>query len=299
MKIQKTYSRHASGLVLPNIFIRRAPLPGAFTFGGDQAWVGGLKKKASGFTPVASGNLLGWYPLTENTGTTTADASGNGHAGTLLNSASWVTGVPSSPVSASAILCANTSSSFYTNSQSVDTGSSWADNLSNFTVSAQVKIPTSYTSGNNATIIGKISNGASNTGNGWILNCELNGPVAGGLVFFLQQGAGSTWIGGASTVAINDNAWHHCCATVSGGTTNSPTIVLYLDGVTTHTGAYSNGTWSGATGFSNTSHVILGNAITTSPANSNEPLDGTMADLRVYNIALTSTQVGQIHSLLG
>lgn len=268
---------------------------------GLQLNINNIKIPLSGTNFITNG-LLGWYRFLEGSGTSTADSSGNQSNATLLNGATWVTGVPSDPVSPYGIFCNNPNGGGYTNNQSVDTNSSWADNLLNFSVCCWFKIPTSYTAGDNATMMGKITNGASNTGNGWILNCELNGPTTAGLVFFLQQSNGATWIGNASNVAVNDNAWHHACATISGSTTNSPIINLYLDASTAHVGApssYKNGTWSGATGFSNTTHVILGNAVTNSPVNSNEPLDGTMADCRVYNRVLSSTEVTQIFNLTG
>ncbi len=34
--------------------------------------------------------LVGYYPLNEGTGDTTADVSGNGHDGTLYNGATWI-----------------------------------------------------------------------------------------------------------------------------------------------------------------------------------------------------------------
>ncbi len=37
--------------------------------------------------------LVGHWPLNEGTGTTTADVSGNGHAGTLMGDPQWVPGV--------------------------------------------------------------------------------------------------------------------------------------------------------------------------------------------------------------
>jgi hypothetical protein len=41
--------------------------------------------------PALAGGLAAYYPLDEGTGTTTADASGNGHSGTLGADVTWVT----------------------------------------------------------------------------------------------------------------------------------------------------------------------------------------------------------------
>jgi len=79
------------------------------------------------------------------------------------------------------------------------------------------------------------------------------------------------------------NAWVHCAFTWSG---SSNTITIYVDGQQEGTG-----TSSGNTVRENTADFYIGKQ----GPNSSLGFDGIMDDVRIYNTALTQTQIDQIY----
>ena len=94
--------------------------------------------------------------------------------------------------------------------------------------------------------------------------------------------------GVVSTSTITADTWHHGVWIVPSGFTANSQVLFYLDGVLQTTGTSSGSNISTATGF-----VELGTGESTL---SNMPFIGNLCDLRIYNRALTSTEVANLYS---
>ena len=84
------------------------------------------------------------------------------------------------------------------------------------------------------------------------------------------------------------DTWHHGVWIVPSGYTANSQVLFYLDGTLQTTGTASGSTISTATGF-----VELGTGESTL---SNMPYIGNLCDLRIYNRALTLTEVSNLYS---
>jgi Concanavalin A-like lectin/glucanases superfamily len=261
-------------LFVPMIFVPKLIRARAFTF-NDQAWLGTLNKQPMKTIPPPP--LAAWY-LDGNAN----DSSGNGHNGTLIGNPTFTTGANG---------LANGAISLDGQTQYIDL-SNFADNLPNFSITAWFN--TSGTIGDSAdyTIISKFSDGGSNTGNGWVLSLEAGfSPVDVCLTGFVQQADGNVWVGNRSnTLHPNDGLWHFAAFTIANSNNDNPTTALYLDNSTSDIIVYNESTYSGATGFGNTSDVLIGNSTAA------ELFPGNLDDIRLYNTALSSDQVSAIYA---
>jgi hypothetical protein len=227
------------------------------------------------YLSTQSNAQLAWWKLDEGSGASTADSSGFGHTGTLATTGStlpsWTTGKLGNALS------------FDGSTNFVDS-TSFADNLSDFTVSAWFKtsaIPSPISGG---IITAKMGAGGIYSGEGWVIAMgnTISGVPSGGINTFIQTD-GSNWLGQNTTGTYNDGNWHHVAMVVSGG--NS--VTLYVDGSTAGTEANNGGTLGL---YTNSADVMIANDI------DGEFFNGDVDDVHVYNYALTASQVLNLYN---
>jgi hypothetical protein len=203
-------------------------------------------------------NLRGHWLLTETSGTTAADSSSTPHNGTYTNGVSLASST-AVPVDGAI------SAKFDGANDYVAVGTeSWFDITGAITVAAWIKVDVFDTS--NQAIVTK-GDGA------WRL--QRNG-TANSVVFSCS---GLSTVSIASTVALNDGKWHHVV-----GQYGSGFLIIYIDGVLNN---YASTSGSIST---NSYNVRIGaNAQT-----SGKEFDGAIYDVRVYNRALSPTDVAYL-----
>jgi hypothetical protein len=222
--------------------------------------------------------LVGYWKFDEGLGTTTADSSGNGDGGTLVNGPVWTTGRTGSALSFAAT----------TSSVSVNGGGSLADLYNSghgMTVTAWIK-PASAGGGGGGRIVDK-----DNNDGGWFL--KMNGATS--LQFAGDQFTAVGSVQGKavtlnSTNSIVLNQWQHVAATWDGTTnaqgTNSQGIHLYVNGVLADDATSAvNGT--GAPQTDAGTPFTIGNRPVDNARNFNGSIDG----VRVYNRILTQAEI--------
>ncbi|MFA6365397.1 MAG: LamG-like jellyroll fold domain-containing protein [Candidatus Paceibacterota bacterium] len=206
-------------------------------------------------TPRFDSGLIGYWHLDEGTGTSTYDASGSGNTGTLTNNPTWQT---STNCEADGCL------SFDGVNQYVS--ASGVPNLTSaLTVEAWAKTPI-VQDATYDTIVSKFSSGPYN---GWFLRRNANSSV----VYFTlyDNGTATASITGPTIVA---NQWTHYAATFDG------TIArIYVNGV------LSASDLSASIGSATTNFVISGNY------GSTENWNGSIDEVRIYNRALSATEI--------
>jgi hypothetical protein len=214
--------------------------------------------------------LVGWWNFDEGSGMVANDSTGNGNTGTLVNSPTWTT---SGKI--------NDALTFNGTTSYVDS-SNFADNLSNFTVAAWFKTSTTPT-GQFGAIASKLGSGGWGSGTGWGLGIEGASTGAPSTLTTIIQTNGSNWRSTHTTASLTDGNWHHAVMVVTGGNT----VTLYLDGTIPGTALNNAGTMSG---YSNNSNVRIGTDY------NSEFFTGTIDDVRVYNRALSASEVWRLYN---
>jgi Concanavalin A-like lectin/glucanases superfamily len=241
---------------------------GSYAPGGGTLVIDGTSNSTLPLSSLASlriedpseANLVGYWKLDENGGTTIKDLSGNGNTGTLSsagvtwNSASG----PGSKVAFDdyAYVTLNGSSGYaslgVTNLPATDAA---------ITISSWVNV--SNASGNQNIV-------------------ALSG--SGLLQFGIRGGSYVVWPSGAATTvtgpAVSTGGWHHVAYTYS-GTPGAGADIIYVDGV-----AYP-GTFTHQSGA--TTAAYLGTF-----SGASEFFNGSVDDVRIYNVALSARQVAQL-----
>jgi Concanavalin A-like lectin/glucanases superfamily len=153
---------------------------------------------------------IGYWPLDEGSGTSTADTTGNGNTGTLTNGATWTTGQIGNAVS-------------FPNSNSIVSVNAAAGlsnlNTSGMTVSAWIK-PNSAGGNGRGYIVGN-----GNGSNGWFLDMLTSSSIRFGVDTYPTAPTNRD-----STASITLGAWQHVAATWD-GSANGANIHLYVNGV--------------------------------------------------------------------
>ncbi|MDD4319351.1 MAG: hypothetical protein PHW10_03440 [Candidatus Peribacteraceae bacterium] len=217
--------------------------------------------QTSGCSPVSTANLDGYWKLDENTGTTAADATGNGHTGTLVNGPSWTDGT--------SVIAPNPSAlSFDGTDDYVDVnGNAFSFPTGNFTVSLFTKTASDW--GNRGVL------GTYNGSRGWGLYLYANNTVN----FLALGSAGSNDAAKAATVL--DDRWHHLAGVYTRSGDNL-TIDTYVDGVL-------KGSQTAAVGDIGTS-----GRLTIGKYTGANPYRGTLDDVRIYGRALSASEVDNL-----
>jgi hypothetical protein len=222
---------------------------------------------------VASGLVAQWK-LDENAGVTTADATGNGHTGTLEGLPSWSTGASAIVPNPSA-LTFNTVSG-HTSDLVRATGTAFNLGTTDFTVSAFVKVSPGAA---DRSVLGHFDSVAGGY-RGWGLYLYNTNRVN----FFGYGNAGTNDTSFAASVL--DNGWHHVTGVYKRSGT-SLTIDTYVDGVLKGSNTAVVGDISAAT------DMLLGKYML------QQNFQGSLDDVRVYGRALTSTEITSLGNNCG
>nr|MBX2835042.1 LamG domain-containing protein [Micavibrio sp.] len=96
--------------------------------------------------------------------------------------------------------------------------------------------------------------------------------------------------GGSGFFLTNQNAWHHVALTYNSST---DLITYYIDGVQVDTDTHSDG---GALDTSSGDNIAIGNNPTSAGADSSRAWDGYLDDVRVYDDALTPSEISNLYA---
>lgn len=196
----------------------------------------------------------------EGTGTTAADSSGNGWNATLVNGATWTTGVAGSAINLAAA-----------SSQYVSLPTGVVNPLAACTIATWVE-PTSISNWM------RIFDFGSSTSDYMFLT-PSNGNNST-LRFAINTGSGEQQIN--STATLTPNTWTHLAVTLSGGVG-----ILYVNG--TEVGRNSSMTLNPAA-LGATTHNYIGR----SQFSADPYFNGSVDDFRIYSVALTAAEVAAL-----
>jgi hypothetical protein len=203
--------------------------------------------------------LVGYWKLDEASGTSIADSSGSGNTGTLQNGYSWLTSsLPSMQFTDTAAISLNGSANTYA---TLGTANLPANNAAQ-TISVWFKDATPDTGNHNMVALSNLTNSGVQVG------------LRGSNLLAWQWGGNPL----ASTTAPTDGLWHHVAYTY-----DLTWHRIYLDGVLSDSKMVTpqTGTVSGA--FIGTYSTAGG-----------ELYNGKLDDVRVYNRALSATEVANL-----
>lgn len=209
----------------------------------------------------AQAGPVGNWKLDEGSGSTTADASGNGHSGTL-SSASWVTGRVNGALSFNGT----------TSTVGINAGNGNLNDLqgTGLSVAAWIKLVAAPASGNNR-IVDK-----DNANVGWFLGVD----TARKLQFWSDQFPTVTKRISSGSVSLN--TWAHVVVTWT-GSPNATNIHFFIDG------SASDGTATSATGTAASdasSPFTIG-----SLPDLTKRLNGSIDEVHVYNRVLALSEI--------
>ena len=211
----------------------------------------------------ASG-LVGYWKFDEGSGTTTADSSGNGNTGTLINSPTWQTG--SNCKEGSCI-------SFNGTNQYINIGSLGAF-PSKGTISFWM----------NASQIASYRNPLTTNYNGGNAGIRFEENSSGNFVVVVGNDGGTYGAGTYITSGMQASTWYHVVYTWD---ETANTSSGFLNGVQVFSQA--NTLWP-----TQIPDVAIGSGFTTDPA---RQWNGLIDDVQFYNSALTATEIQNLYTV--
>ena len=214
---------------------------------------------------TAPSDLLVRLKFDETSGTTAADASGNGNTGTTVNSPTWISGQFNN-----AINLTNTSSQYVTMPTGVVTG------VDDFTVSAWVKMTSLATWAR----LFDLGTGTTN-----YMFLAPQGPTANRIRFAIRTPSVSEQQIN-STINTPVGAWFHVAVTLTGSTGR-----LYINGVEagSNTGMTLKPSSLGTTNL---------NYLGKSQFSADSYLNGAIDDFRIYGRAFSATEITALSTVL-
>jgi len=210
--------------------------------------------------------LAAWWKLDETSGTTAADASGNGNVGTLKNGPTWVKG-------------------FNGNAVKLDGKDDYVAinklkynqrGLTEVTVATWIR-----TANGGDQYIASFDRDAY-----WQLVINGGSADEGQVAWLVTTDAGFAAV--RSTARIDDGNWHHVAAVFDNGK-----LAIYIDGVVKGNGTSGRTFGNGATRFGFLGIGSLADKVDGTKATTNY-LNGELDDARIYSRALTKTQIEQL-----
>lgn len=231
----------------------------------------------AGGDPVVgpTNGLVGWWKLDETSGTSAADSSGTGNTGTTHASPAWTT---AGQFNGALTFNGTTQYVSVPDVASLQLSGSW-------TVSTWVNPSALPASGLYYGVLSK-TNASSNMN--YVLTVDnasgLFGAGAPKWVVEFNQSSGPVWYA-ADQTSISTGTWYHLAGVWDSSTHN---LYLYLNGIlvaTQNTGANVPDSGSG-------NNLTIGSRGATHTA-------GTLDDTRIYNRALTASEVKQLYSATG
>lgn len=223
-------------------------------------------------------NLVSYWKLDETSGTTTADATGNGSAGTLTTNATFT--------SAGKINYGITGASSIGTVGGIDLGTVAALDLASFplSISGWFKTSANGSQGNSSMNI-FISTKPSSNYSSFVLYMDMGTATGdrGKLTLNYRNNSGTDYTL-ATTAAYNDGTWHHVVATIDA----SGVMLLYVDNTLVASGVTASGSM-----FTGTKKSEIGRNWDNT---SSGVWVGTLDEIGVWSRALTSTEVSQLYN---
>ncbi|HEY6272836.1 MAG TPA: Ig-like domain-containing protein [Terriglobales bacterium] len=229
--------------------------------------VSGSISGSAALTVTASG-LVGYWTFNDGSGTTAVDSSGNGNTATLVNGVSWVTGKIGDAVSANGV---NQYASIPTINLSGTSAVTWAAWVNR----------TYSTSGGHTLFEDSTNFNNSTTGFGFF----PDDPSCGGIATGVNGNVGYTL---NCYNQPSSGAWHHLAVVYDKTKPGSSVISLYIDGVL-QTPTRQPDTSTNTNAFGNNPLYLF------SRGGTQEYTAGEVDDLRLYNQALSASQIQQIY----
>jgi len=217
--------------------------------------------------------LFAHYEFDENTGTLASDSSGNGYDGTLLGATGWNTDTNDGSDS-----CLNVTPTVGAECKLPTMGITTGE----ITIACWFNSDNFHGSSDEQRLVSKASNSAAN-GHIWML-----GFIQDGGLTVLRSRIGSSGVGTLTHIAagagVNTEQWHHAAVTY-----DTSDVKMYLDGTEVYSGAQTGGVYNAAT---------FNTAIGTQPIGSgqtfNNIFDGRIDDVRIYDNALSASEVADL-----
>jgi hypothetical protein len=191
------------------------------------------------------------------------DASGNGNAGTLVNSPAWTGG----KVGGGA-LSLNGSTSYVNLISLTSLGFS-----TNFTYMAWIKLTSNP--GGAANIVGLANGGGG--GNSWEILAVTPSPSQ--INYRFNNSSGSLNALGGTT--LNNNQWYHLAVSVNG-----TSITIYLNGISDGSGV----------GYASFLQTPTAGSFGTFPGQAVQNFPGLIDDVRIYNRALSASEIQALYN---
>jgi len=220
-------------------------------------------------TASINSGLVGFWPLTDGTSTNATDLSTGGNDGTLVSTAAWVSSTKGSAVELDATgeyVDTNLSGSYDIRSQELS-------------ISGWVKCGTETHTQRFVSARG----GTTGAGSEYPLDLWTVATTGKCRVAAYD---GTSSINADSTTTIGDDNWHHIC-----GVADATNLYIYVDGVLENQVAISG--LSSSSAGANDFYIGQTQAAT----DSTRQLLGEIQNVRIYNRALTATEVAELYSV--
>ncbi len=221
-------------------------------------------------------NLLAYWKLDETSGTSAADATGNGHTGTLQSNASFV-----STGKINYGLTAGSSSSG--TGGGFDVGLDAGLDFTSYPLSYSVwfKTSTNNTTGNGGMMLVSIQKPSSNYSS-CVLQMIMDGSANNGKLYADYRNSGGTDYFIQTTSTYNDGNWHHAVLTISSG----GVMKLYVDNTLVASGATASG------------NLFTGTKRTTIGGNWDHGMEwqGTMDEVAIWSRELDTTDIASLYN---
>jgi len=219
--------------------------------------------------------LVGWWKFDEGSGTVAYDSSGNGNDGNLTNGPTWATGKIGGALSFDGV------------NDYVDFGQK------NLGVNSNLSVSYWFKPNNGNGVIVEQGWNFTNNEFGWVVYLGANdyAPAARSISF----GSGDTSGNYNSKAIVQDaadtvdlNVWQHVSVIKVG--TN---IKIYLVGSLSHEGQIQKSAITYNSGYS----LSIGKDLTDTSSNYNSLYQGLIDDMRIYDRALSATEVQALYNL--
>jgi len=216
----------------------------------------------------SSSGLVGWWKFDDGSGTTAADSSGNGNTMNLVNGVSWVAGKIGDAISANGTNQYATAPAINLSGTSTVTVAFWANRTySTTTESVMLESTTNYN--NSTTGFGFFPDDTTCKG----IQATVHGDVGYSVNCYTQPSSG---------------VWHHLAIIYDKTQAGNNQTALYIDGVL-QTPTSSPNTAQNTNSFGNNPLYLF------SRSGSQFFNAGEMDDLRIYNRALSATEIQQLY----
>jgi hypothetical protein len=224
----------------------------------------------SGSTPltVTPAGLVGYWTFDDGSGTTAADSSGNGHPVTLVNGVSWVTGKIGGAISANEVNPDASIPAIDLSGTSAVTVAMWV-NRTYSTAAADVWLEDSANFNSSTTGFGIFMDDPTCNG----IQTGVHGDVGYTMKCYAQPSSG---------------VWHHLGFIFDKSQPASNEVALYVDGVL-QTPTLNYYTSDNTNSFGDNPIYLF------SRGGSQFFSAGEMDDLRLYNRALSATEIQQVY----